>query len=343
MDLALFDFELPDSLIAQYPLETRSQSRLLEVKRSCFEFTDRHFQDITDLVNPGDIMIMNDTRVIPARVYAVKPTGGKVEIMLERLIENNTVLALLRANSKIKVGQILRIGAHVVEVIGRDGPFFCLQFAQGLNPIQIFQEYGSIPLPPYIDRAADHFDDDRYQTVYSRSLGAVAAPTAGLHFDDDLLKRIENKGVSFGFITLHVGAGTFSPVKVENIEEHKMHGERIEVGQDICDKIEQVKNQGGRVIAVGTTVVRALESMAFNGQLTHGSMETDIFITPGYQFQIIDGLITNFHLPKSTLLMMVSAFAGYEKIKMAYQHAIDNQYRFFSYGDAMFLERGDEV
>jgi S-adenosylmethionine:tRNA ribosyltransferase-isomerase len=339
MDLALFDFELPHSLIAQYPLPTRSQSRLLEVKKSGVAFSDRNIQDITDLVNPGDILVMNDTRVIPARMYAVKPTGGKVEIMLERLMDNNTVLALLRANSKIKAGQILQIGGHVIEVIGRDGPFFCLQFAEDLDPIRIFQEHGLIPLPPYIDRAADHFDDDRYQTVYSRSLGAVAAPTAGLHFDDDLLERIENKGVNLGFITLHVGAGTFSPVKVANIEEHKMHGERIEVEQDICDKIKQVKNHGGRVIAVGTTVVRALESMAVNGQITPGSMETDIFITPGYQFQVIDGLITNFHLPKSTLLMMVSAFAGYEKIKMAYQHAIKNQYRFFSYGDAMFLER----
>ncbi len=343
MQLSDFDFDLPERLIAHYPAEQRRQSRLLCLDVDSAAVTHRGFADLLALVTDQDLLVFNDTRVIPARLYGRKESGGRVEIMVERMMENNRVLAQLRASKPSKPGTLLFIDGVdevPIEVVGRQGDFYVLQFADDVAPEAIFVEHGHMPLPPYIKREDEAFDQERYQTVYARENGAVAAPTAGLHFDDQMLEELAAKGVDTAYLTLHVGAGTFQPVRVDNIQEHRMHTELIDVSEEVCKKVEACKARGGRVIAVGTTTVRSLETAAASGQLVPMRGETDIFIYPGYRFRVVDALVTNFHLPQSTLLMLVSAFCSREVLMDAYQEAIENNYRFYSYGDAMFLAKG---
>ena len=325
---------MPQELIAQFPLPERSASRLLHVDGDVL--SDRAFADIVDLLSPGDLLVFNDTRVLKARFYGAKETGGKVEVLVERVLDNRTVLAQVRASKSPPAGTTLRLAdAFDVTVGERAGEFFTLTFPGDV--FDLIDTYGRLPLPPYIEHAADKVDEQRYQTVYAREPGAVAAPTAGLHFDQPLLDRLRDKGVHFAYVTLHVGAGTFQPVRTENLAEHKMHSEWYTISQATVDAVRAAKAAGRKVIAVGTTSMRALESASQSGRLEAGSNDTNLFITPGYVFKTVDRLITNFHLPKSTLLMLVSAFAGYDRIRKAYQHAIEQRYRFFSYGDAMLL------
>ncbi len=336
MLLSDFDFDLPKDLIAQNPPENRTDSRLLVAKSSII---DTHFHQIGDFVKPGDLLVMNNTRVIPARIFARKPSGGKVEIMVERLLNDTQVLAMMKASRAPKIGSyIILENDEQVEVIDKKNGFYTLEFVTN-SLIDLLENIGHIPLPPYIERADEQADLERYQTVFAKKDGAVAAPTAGLHFDDELLTSLKQQGIDHTFVTLHVGAGTFQPVKAENIKEHKMHSEYFEIDQDTVDKINQTKKNGGRIIAVGTTAVRSLESAAKNGTLKAAREETDIFIYPGYEFKVVDMMITNFHLPKSSLLMLVSAFIGQARMMEIYRHAIKEKYRFFSYGDAMLLER----
>jgi len=332
--LSDFDFDLPPELIAQLPLPERSASRLLQVDGA--RLTDRRFADIIDLLAPGDLLVFNDTRVLKARFFGVKETGGKVEVLVERVLDNRTVHAQVRASKSPPPGTHIRLAdAFEVTVGERFGEFYTLQFPDDV--FNLLEQYGSLPLPPYIEHAADEFDETRYQTVYARQPGAVAAPTAGLHFDQELLATLKARGIDQAFVTLHVGAGTFQPVRVENLAEHHMHSEWYTISDETVARIQAVKAAGGKVVAVGTTSMRALESASQSGTLQAGSADTRLFITPGYTFKTVDRLITNFHLPKSTLLMLVSAFAGYDAIRAAYAHAIQQQYRFFSYGDAMLL------
>ncbi len=335
-----FSFELPDKLIAQQPAAERTASRLLVLNKDTGEIADQPFSSIVDLLNDDDLLVMNDTRVIRARLYGQKQTGGKIEILIERVVDNHNVLAQLKASKAPKADTPLIFDeGYMATVTGRKNDLFAIEFDK---PVwDVMEAVGHIPLPPYIDREDTQFDAERYQTVFAENEGAVAAPTAGLHFDQSLLDQLTEKGVQFAQVTLHVGAGTFQPMRVEDIHDHKMHAERIEVSQSVCDQIKQTRKQGGRVIALGTTTVRALESASNNGEISAFSGETEIFIYPGYEFQSVDAMITNFHLPESTLLMLVSAFAGKEggkeRMLNAYQHAVDQQYRFFSYGDAMFI------
>ncbi len=332
--LSDFDFDLPADRIAQTPLPERSGSRLLHLDGE--RIIDRQFSDIVDLLAPGDCLVMNDTRVLKARFFGVKESGGNVEVLVERILDSRTVLAQVRASKSPKPGNRIRL-ADAFEVVAgeRAGEFFTLTFEGDV--FELIEAHGRLPLPPYIEHDADEFDETRYQTVYSRAPGAVAAPTAGLHFDEALLERLRAKGVSFAYVTLHVGAGTFQPVRVEALSEHKMHTEWYTVPQATVDAVAAARAAGGAVVAVGTTSLRALESASQGGQLQAGSADTALFITPGYTFKTVTRLITNFHLPKSTLLMLVSAFAGFDAIRRAYAHAIASQYRFFSYGDAMLL------
>jgi S-adenosylmethionine:tRNA ribosyltransferase-isomerase len=334
--LSDFDFDLPPELIAQTPLPERSASRLLHVDGDAL--ADRAFADIVDLLMPGDLLVFNDTRVLKARFFGVKETGGKVEVLIERVLDHRTVHAQVRASKSPQAGSGIRLADAFDVVVGeRAGEFFTLQFPSDV--FELIEAHGRLPLPPYIAHDADDFDEKRYQTVYAKEPGAVAAPTAGLHFDEALLDKLVAKGVQRAFVTLHVGAGTFQPVRVENLAEHKMHSEWYTIPQATVDAVRAIKAAGGKVIAVGTTSMRALESASQSGALQAGSADTALFITPGYTFKTVDRLITNFHLPKSTLLMLVSAFAGYERIRAAYAHAIAQRYRFFSYGDAMLLTR----
>lgn len=331
-----FDYELPESLIARYPLPERSASRLLCLARDTGEISHRYFRDLPDLLQSGDLLVFNDTRVIPARLFAKKPTGGQCEILIERLRDETHALAHVRASKSLKPGMVLIIADNCqVSVVQREGDLFLL-YSEKPWP-HLLMEWGHMPLPPYLQRADEGIDQERYQTVYAKTPGAVAAPTAGLHFDEAILRQLKQKNIDSVHVTLHVGAGTFQPVRVENITEHKMHYEYVEVSQAVCDRIAQTKARGGRVIAVGTTSARSLETAARSGQLQPFQGETNLFIYPGFHFHVIDGLITNFHLPKSTLLMLVSAFATREFILQAYHSAIAEQYRFFSYGDAMFI------
>jgi|TARA_B110000238_G_scaffold122661_1_gene132768 S-adenosylmethionine:tRNA ribosyltransferase-isomerase len=333
-----FDYDLPKELIALEPASHRDGSRLLVVPRSKDPFEDKHFSDIVDYLQPGDLLILNDTKVFPGRLFAYKQTGGKVEILAERMLDDGQFKAQIKSNRTPKEGAVLNVHEDLtVQVCGRDEEFFILKFISDLPVMEIFQRYGHIPLPPYIQREDTHSDVSRYQTVYADQLGAVAAPTAGLHFTQDLLAKIKRQHIDIETITLHVGAGTFKPVKVANPSQHQMHSEFAQVSQSVCDKVELTKAQGGRVVAVGTTCVRALESAALEGKLKTFTGDTNIFIYPGFEFKVVDALITNFHLPRSTLLMLISALAGHEKIQHAYQHAIDQRYRFYSYGDAMMI------
>ena len=332
--LSDFDFDLPPERIAQLPLPDRSASRLLHVDGQ--RLIDRQFGDIVELLAPGDLLVMNDTRVLKARFFGVKETGGNVEVLVERVLDSRTVLAQVRASKSPKPGNKIRLAdAFNVTTGERAGEFFTLTFDG--NVFDLIEQHGRLPLPPYIEHDADEFDESRYQTVYSREPGAVAAPTAGLHFDQALLDKLRAKGVNFAYVTLHVGAGTFQPVRVEVLAEHKMHTEWYTVPQATVDAVLAAKAAGHDVVAVGTTSLRALESASQSGRIEAGSADTALFITPGYTFKTVSRLITNFHLPKSTLLMLVSAFAGYDEIKRAYAHAIASEYRFFSYGDAMLL------
>ena len=331
-----FSFDLPEKLIAQNPCPERTASRLLVLDRNSGEIADQEFSSIVDLLVEGDLLVMNDTRVIRARLFGQKKTGGKVEILIERVLEDYHVLAQIKASKSPKTGTMIQFDQdYSATITGRQDDLFELKFETSVWALM--EAIGHIPLPPYITREDTGFDVERYQTVFAEKEGAVAAPTAGLHFDQNLLDQLAEKGVQFAQVTLHVGAGTFQPMRVDNLEEHKMHSEIIEVSQTVCDQIKETRKQGGRVIALGTTTVRALESTSKQGGIQPFSGETNIFIYPGYEFRSVDAMITNFHLSESTLLMLVCAFAGQEKMMNAYQHAIDQEYRFFSYGDAMFI------
>jgi len=332
-----FDYELPRGLIAQHPSETRSGSRLLCVGAS---LADRHFTQLPQLLAPGDLLVFNDTRVIKARLTGEKEaSGGRVEVLIERTLSEHEALARVRASKPPRTGSAMRLAGSIeVRVLAREGEFYRLGFPEDV--CELLERHGSVPLPPYIARAPRTEDERRYQTVYARSPGAVAAPTAGLHFDELLLAALAERGVEFAYVTLHVGAGTFQPVRVKDLAKHRMHGERYAIPQATAAAIAETRKRGGSIVAVGTTTVRCLEaSAAAHGAPAAGLAETDLFITPGFQFRVVDRLVTNFHLPKSTLLVLVSAFAGTERVRRAYGHAIDGRYRFYSYGDAMLLDR----
>jgi S-adenosylmethionine:tRNA ribosyltransferase-isomerase len=333
-----FHYELPPELIAQAPLPERSASRLLVVPPAPAPFSDLGIRDLPQLLQPGDLLVFNDTRVIPARLFGTKATGGRVEILIERLLPSNEARAQIGASKSPRSGSRIALDAGgEAEVLGRDGEFYRLRFHVPESLEGWLRHAGRLPLPPYIHRDPDAADDERYQTVFARETGAVAAPTAGLHFDQPLLDALRARGVESGHVTLHVGAGTFQPVRVDELSEHRMHSEWLNVGAALVDRIRRTRANGGRVIAVGTTVVRALESALRDGELQPFAGETSIFILPGYRIRSVDALLTNFHLPESTLLMLVSAFAGRQRIMAAYEHAIRERYRFFSYGDAMLL------
>jgi S-adenosylmethionine:tRNA ribosyltransferase-isomerase len=332
-----FHYELPDELIARHPTPRRSDSRLLHLHGTSGERVDRRFADLPTLLSPGDLLVFNDTRVIPARIHGRKETGGRIEILLERVIAGERALVQLRSSKPAAVGSRIHIAEGLgARVEGREEEFWVLEFPGGA--VVAFERHGEMPLPPYLHRPAEDADRERYQTVYARAPGAVAAPTAGLHFDEPLIAACERAGVARTHVTLHVGAGTFQPVRVEELNEHRMHAELAEVSPATCKAVADCRARGGRVVAVGTTAVRALESAAAAGRLEPFAGDTRLFITPGYRFRVVDALLTNFHLPESTLLMLVAAFAGTGHVLRAYEHAVAARYRFFSYGDAMFVE-----
>ncbi len=341
MKLSDFGYNLPPELIARYPVSNRSASRLLALNPCSGAIKHHQFFEIVDFLKPDDLLVFNDSRVIPARLFGIKATGGKVEVLIERVLDKTRALAHVHASHSPKAGALLKLeGAVEAEVLGRQDDLFELNFLSSNSVIEILERVGHIPLPPYIDRTDENFDKERYQTVYAKEKGSVAAPTAGLHFDEKLLETLKHKGIDTAFLTLHVGAGTFQPVRVQNIQEHKMHSEFINVSEEVCHKVHAAKERGRKVIAVGTTSVRSLETAAQQGELKPYFGETDIFIYSGYKFQCVDAMITNFHLPESTLLMLVSAFAGHNNIMKAYAEAIKEKYRFYSYGDAMYITRG---
>ena len=333
-----FNYQLPEALIAQAPLAERSASRMLVVPPRGAPMLDQHVSDLPQWLRSGDLLVFNDTRVMPARLFGHKRSGGRVEIMVERLLPDNLARVQLGASKPSRAGTVIELDAGgSAEVLGREGEFYTLRFEVDDALESWLLHAGRLPLPPYIKREAGSDDDARYQTVFARELGAVAAPTAGLHFDEALLERLRGQGVELGHVTLHVGAGTFQPVRVDDVREHQMHSEWLNVGPALVEQVRRTRAAGGRVVAVGTTVVRALESAMRDGQLQPFAGETRIFIFPGYRIGSVDALLTNFHLPESTLLMMVSAFAGKQRVFEAYAHAIEQRYRFFSYGDAMLL------
>ena len=335
-----FSFDLPPELIAQFPLKNRTSSRMLEVNAASRSWHDRQFIDIKHLIQPNDLLIFNNTKVIPARLFGKKSTGGVVELLFARLVESNRGLFQIRASKAPKPDSIIYLDDCDLEIVVEEKQDDIYLVRAPKDWLPILESFGKMPLPPYIARDAEDQDDSRYQTVYAENLGAVAAPTAGLHFDEALLQELKQSGVDIGFLTLHVGAGTYQPVRTDNILDHKMHHEIYQLPQTVCDQIAKAKQKGGRVIAVGTTSVRTLESAAAKGDLAECSGSTNLFIYPGYEFKVVDAIITNFHLSESTLLMLVSAFADRELMLAAYQHAIIQKYRFFSYGDAMFIHRG---
>ncbi len=335
-----FHYDLPRELIAQAPSAARSASRLLALDGRDATLRDLWFRDLTGLLGPRDLLVLNDTRVVPARAFGVKSSGGRVEILLERVEGATTALVQARSSKTLRPqGTVELAGGCVARMVGREGDFFRLEFSQDV--LSFFETHGSMPLPPYIARAPEAADRERYQTVYARAPGAVAAPTAGLHFDETVFAALAERGVRRAFLTLHVGAGTFSPVREDDVERHVMHSEAVDVPQGVCDAIEETRRAGGRVVAVGTTVVRAREAAAAGGRPRPLRGETRIFIKPGHRFRAVDAMVTNFHLPESTLLMLCAAFAGKEALLDAYRHAVRGKYRFFSYGDAMFLTPRD--
>lgn len=346
MQVSDFHFSLPEELIARYPMPERSASRLLQLDGVSGAIHHGQFCDVIDLLNPGDLLVFNNTRVIPARLFGQKASGGKIEVLVERLLDEHRILAHIRASKSPKEGASLLFDhGYSATMLARHGALFELEFDGDSRVLEILEHIGHMPLPPYIDRPDEQADKERYQTVYNAKPGAVAAPTAGLHFDQPLLQLLQAKGIELAFVTLHVGAGTFQPVRVERIEDHHMHQEYVEVPPEVVEQIAATRRRGGRVVAVGTTSVRSLESAARASGAAEGQPlqpfygDTDIFIYPGYRFAVVDALITNFHLPESTLIMLVSAFAGYQHVMDAYAAAVAQRYRFFSYGDAMFVTR----
>ena len=339
MHLNEFDYVLPEGLIARYPTTQRSESRLLCLNRNSGSVSHNKFIDLIDFINPNDLLVFNNTRVIPARIYGYKSTGGKVEVMIERITSGSRGIAHIRSGKSLKPGNLIYLKKNLsLKIVDRINNMFLIESNDEISLSMVLQEVGNIPLPHYLDRSAEEIDRERYQTVYSSRDGAVAAPTAGLHFDKKIFDSLKKKDVSLAFITLHVGAGTFQPVRTSSIEDHKMHSEYIEVSSQVCNKIRETKESNGRVIAVGTTSVRSIETASVEpGWIEPYYGDTEIFIYPGYQFKTVDAVITNFHLPKSTLIMLVSAFAGRENTLLAYKDAIKESYRFFSYGDAMFI------
>ena len=334
-----FDYHLPDHLIAQKPLAERRASRLLLLDARQQQISDGVFGDFIDLVEAGDLVVFNDTRVFPARLFGRKQSGGKIEVLVERLIDDKTLWAHLRSSKSPKPGtRLILEDAIDCEMVAREGEFFVLKQQSAASWLELLQQHGHIPLPPYIERSDDSNDRERYQTVFAQKPGAVAAPTAGLHFDDAMIDSLREKGVNTAQVTLHVGAGTFQPVRVDDVSDHIMHAESVEVSEQTCQQIAQTRARGRRIIAIGTTVVRSLEAAAQSGKLQAFHGDTRLFITPGFQFNVVDAMLTNFHLPRSTLLMLVSAFAGQDFMLKAYRHAVEQQYRFFSYGDAMFIQ-----
>jgi len=338
LSLEDFDYSLPPDLIAQFPAPERSASRMLRLAGATL--SDQRFAELPQFMRAGDLLVFNDTRVIKARLYGIKESGGKIEALVERVTGTHDALVQMRASHPPRPGTRLRFEAAVeAEVLGRSGDLYLLRFDGTAGVLELLERHGHLPLPPYITHAEGEDDHARYQTVYARNPGAVAAPTAGLHFDEPMLAKLRDLGVNFAWLTLHVGAGTFQPVRAKNLSEHRMHSEHFDLPQSTVDAINGARAAGRAVIAVGTTSLRALESAARAGALQAGAGETDLFITPGYRFSIVDRLITNFHLPKSTLLMLVAAFAGLEPVRAAYRHAIAQRYRFFSYGDAMLIDK----
>lgn len=331
-----FFFDLPEELIAQYPLAQRSDSRLLSYNPDTQTYNHHQFKELADLLKPGDLLVMNDSKVIPARLYGHKPTGGKVELLVERITGEYTCLAHIKTSKALKAGAKIQLEeGNCLEVTGREDDLFVCKANIGI--LKMLDNLGHIPLPPYITRNDEMLDEDRYQTIYAKDAGSVAAPTAGLHFDESVVAHLKSKGINIAYVTLHVGAGTFRPVRCEQIKDHQMHSEHFTVSAELCDMVCSTKAAGNRVIAVGTTALRSLESAAISGTLTPSNRDTNIFIYPGFEFKVCDGLMTNFHLPESTLLILVSAFIGYEQAMALYQEAINKKYRFFSYGDTSLL------
>ncbi len=342
MKIQDFDFSLPNELIAQFPSERRTDSRLLYLDGSSDRYRDAMFIELPSFLQPDDIVILNNTQVIKARLLGTKETGGRIEVLVERIVDEQHALVMIRASHAPKIGSKLILADQINAIVkAYQQGFYLLQVEHDLSVFQLLAQYGQLPLPPYIERDVTLADEDRYQTVFASEAGAIAAPTAGLHFDENLLNQLREFGASIAYITLHVGSGTFQPVRTENILEHTMHTELYHIPEDTIEAIQQAKRKGGRVLAVGSTTLRTLESCAqrHNGEIVPGHGSTQLFVTPGFKFQIVDRLLTNFHLPRSTLIMMISAFAGLENIHRAYHHAIAQRYRFFSYGDAMLIER----
>lgn len=337
MKTADFDFDLPDALIAQNPLAERSASRLLHYTRETDTIQHTQFKSLPDLLKSNDLLVMNDTEVIPARLYGQKETGGQVELLIERVLSDKNFIAHIKASKSPKPETLILLDTWQVRIIKKEDALYHCELVSEGSVYDMLSAVGHIPLPPYITREDTAHDASRYQTVYAKHKGSVAAPTAGLHFDSNLIEKLKAKGVNIAYVTLHVGAGTFQPVRVESLKDHKMHHEYYEIKQPLCDAILETKKQGGRVIAVGTTALRTLESAGNLGELKPHTADTNLFIFPGYKFKVCDGLITNFHLPKSTLLMLVAAFIGHAEMLQIYQTAVDEQYRFFSYGDASLL------
>jgi S-adenosylmethionine:tRNA ribosyltransferase-isomerase len=339
MQLSDFIYDLPPELIARYPLEKRSSSRLLCLDKKTGAMIHQKFTDLLDLISPNDLLVGNNTRVIAARLFGTKETGGRIEMLVERILDEHRVLAHIRASKSPKPNSILSFAENVTfEVLQKRDDLYELRCQDSRSVLEILEAIGEIPLPPYFERAPEESDRERYQTIYAKHKGSVAAPTAGLHFDDELLQKFIAKGVEITYVTLHIGAGTFAPVRIDDITKHKMHAEYVDVSPTVCEQIKATKARGGRVIAIGTTACRSLETASLRGEIQPFSGDTDIFIYPGFEFRCVDALVTNLHLPGSTLLMLVSALAGYENVMRAYQEAVKERYRFFSYGDAMFID-----
>ena len=332
-----FDYTLPEELIASYPLDSRDESRLLKLNKTTGDIEDCIFRDFVDFITPKDLLIFNDSKVMLARLYGKKSTGAKLEFLIEKIKTPKIFETHIKSNRSPSIGSEIFVEDTLAKVLEKDGSLYLLELIGDKDVYTLMNEFGHIPLPQYMKRDDEEFDAERYQTVYAKDLGSVAAPTAGLHFSEELMQKIKDKGVGTAYITLHVGSGTFKPVQVDDVNNHKMHSEVISVSEEVCEKIRQTKANGGRVIAIGTTSVRSLETAGINGEIEPYQGDTEIFLYPGKKFSVVDAMITNFHLPKSTLIMLVSAFADKEKIMKAYAHAIENKYRFFSYGDAMFI------